>query len=165
MKVIQVKTVKKQRLGAPLFTGKVVRQSPVTDDEGSDLSIDYVHFPKGVRNKFHKHANDQVLIVTRGNGLVSTKDKVYKVKKGDIIWTPAGEPHYHGAGPNSSFSHISVTRSHTKLTQVHYICTGGCEGVSEQPGTCQAQTCLKYGEPLTECSCIDGRHQEENKKD
>lgn len=53
MKVVNIKMVVKQTLGAPLFTGKVTRQSPVTDNEGSDLSIDYVHFPKGVHNKFH----------------------------------------------------------------------------------------------------------------
>ena len=41
---------------------------------------------------------------------------------------------------------------------MHYICTGGCKGESETPGTCQAETCAKYGEPLTECSCTDGAH-------
>lgn len=118
MKVVKVKKVKKQRLGAPLFTGNVVRQSPVTDDEGSDLSIDYVHFPKGVHNKFHKHANDQVLIVTEGTGFVETKNKRVTLKKGDVVWTPAGEVHRHGASRGSKFTHISVTRAGTKLTQV-----------------------------------------------
>ena len=80
MKVVNIKNVSKQHLGEPLFTGKVIRQSPVTDDEGSDLSIDYVHFPNGVRNKFHKHANDQVLIIIRGRGIVATKKKKFKVK-------------------------------------------------------------------------------------
>ncbi len=41
----------------------------------------------------------------------------------------------------------------------HYICTGGCEGVSETPGTCQAETCPKHGQPLTECECADGKHE------
>lgn len=118
MKIVNIETVKKQHLGQPLFTGDVVRQSPITDDEGSDLSIDYVHFPKGVHNKFHKHSNDQVLIVTKGKGIVATKNKTYRVKKGDVIWTPASEVHWHGATQGSEFTHISVTHSHTKLTQV-----------------------------------------------
>lgn len=118
MKVVDVRKVKKQFLGPPLFTGKVVRQSPVTDNEGSQLSIDYVHFPKGVRNKFHKHSNDQVLIVTSGKGFVATKKKKVKVEKGDVVWAPAGELHWHGAAPGSNFTHISVTRGKTKLTQV-----------------------------------------------
>ena len=45
----------------------------------------------------------------------------------------------------------------------HYICTGGCEGVSDTPGTCQAKTCPKHGKPLTECDCSDARHEAETK--
>lgn len=117
MKVINIKKVKKQKLYNPLFTGEVIRQSPVTDDEGSQLSIDYVHFPKGVRNKFHKHSNDQVLIVIKGTGFVATKKKKVKIKVGDVVWAHKGEEHWHGATNDSDFSHISVTRAKTKLTQ------------------------------------------------
>lgn len=42
----------------------------------------------------------------------------------------------------------------------HYICTGGCQGVAEKPGTCQTEGCLKHKHPLTECGCKDGKHQE-----
>ncbi len=118
MKIINIKKVKKQHLHKPFFTGEAVRQSPVTDNEGSDLSIDYVHFPKNVRNKFHKHSNDQVLIVIKGEGMVVTRNKKAKVKKGDVVWAPKGEEHWHGATSNSDFSHISVTRARTKLTQI-----------------------------------------------
>ncbi len=118
MKIINIKNVRKQQLGPPLFTGEVVRQSPVTDNEGSDLSIDYVHFPKGVRNKFHKHSKDQVLIVIKGRGIVATKNQKAEVKEGDIAWAPRGEEHWHGASSDSEFSHISVTKAHTKITQV-----------------------------------------------
>ncbi len=118
MKIVNIKNTKTEEMHKPLFTGKVTRQSPVTDNEGSDLSIDYIHFPKAVRNKFHKHSNDQVLIVIKGQGIVETKEKIFKVKKGDVIWTRAHEVHRHGAGPNSSFSHISVAKAHTKLTQI-----------------------------------------------
>ena len=117
MKIINLKKVVKQKLFKPLFTAAVTRQSPVNDKEGSQLSIDYVHFPKGVRNKFHKHANDQVLIVLKGEGFVVTKKQKVKVKEGDVIWAPKGEEHWHGAAPDSDFSHISVTPAHTKLTQ------------------------------------------------
>jgi hypothetical protein len=41
---------------------------------------------------------------------------------------------------------------------MHYICTGGCEGVSDKEGTCQAETCPKHGQPLTPCDCTDGKH-------
>ncbi len=118
MKAINIKTVPKQVLGAPLFTGEVTRQSPVVDREGSQLSVDYVHFPKGVRNKLHKHSNDQVLIIIKGSGIVATKDQKAVVKEGDVVWAPAGEEHWHGATEESDFSHISITLAHTALTQI-----------------------------------------------
>ncbi len=40
----------------------------------------------------------------------------------------------------------------------HYICTGGCEGVSEKSGVCNAEDCEKHHEPLEECACLDGKH-------
>ncbi|MEK9173092.1 MAG: hypothetical protein AAB594_00780 [Patescibacteria group bacterium] len=40
----------------------------------------------------------------------------------------------------------------------HYICRGGCEGVSDKPGTCQAEICPSYEQPLESCSCEDEKH-------
>lgn len=40
----------------------------------------------------------------------------------------------------------------------HYICTGGCKGVSETPGTCNAEGCAKHNHPLETCDCTDGKH-------
>ena len=118
MKVVHLKNVKPAKGGPPLFTGDVTLQSPFADVPAADLSITYVHFPKGVRNKFHTHSNDQVLIVTKGKGVVATKEKEEHVTEGDIIWVPKGEIHWHGAGKSGDFTHISVTRSKTKLQQI-----------------------------------------------
>lgn len=42
----------------------------------------------------------------------------------------------------------------------HYICTGACKGETDDPnvGTCQAETCDKFGQPLVACDCEDGTH-------
>ncbi|OGD32615.1 hypothetical protein A3C91_01995 [Candidatus Azambacteria bacterium RIFCSPHIGHO2_02_FULL_52_12] len=40
----------------------------------------------------------------------------------------------------------------------HYICTGGCGGVSDKPGVCQDENCPKHGMPLDQCGCTDGSH-------
>lgn len=40
----------------------------------------------------------------------------------------------------------------------HYICTGGCMGVSDKPGLCQAKNCPKHKHPLELCDCKDGKH-------
>lgn len=115
MKLFHLKTVKKNKIGAPIFTGTVVRQSPFADTKNADVSVDYIYFPKGVKNNFHKHSNDQVLIMTKGRGIIATKSKKIRVKPGDVVWIPAGEVHWHGADANSSFTHISVTRSGTTI--------------------------------------------------
>lgn len=44
----------------------------------------------------------------------------------------------------------------------HYICTGGCDGQSSNPGVCQAEDCKKEGEPLIPCVCEDDLHEEAN---
>ena len=119
MKIINIKDVLKEEFtDLPLFTGRIMRQSPLKDITSSDLSVDYINFAKGVKNKLHMHSNDQVLIVTKGRGIIATEEKKFKIKEGDIIWVPAGEKHWHGAVPGSKFTHISITKAHSKLTQL-----------------------------------------------
>lgn len=48
-----------------------------------------------------------------------------------------------------------------KYMEKHYICTGGCQGVSDKLGVCQAEDCPDYQKPLKECNCEDGLHGEE----
>lgn len=40
----------------------------------------------------------------------------------------------------------------------HYVCTGGCGGVSAKPGVCAAPDCPHHGKPLEPCDCADGTH-------
>ena len=47
----------------------------------------------------------------------------------------------------------------------HYVCTGGCGGVSQVPGVCQAPDCSKHNHQLVECNCTDGKHAEAFEKD
>ena len=47
----------------------------------------------------------------------------------------------------------------------HYICTGGCKGVSDKPGVCQAEGCPDYQKPLKECNCEDGLHGQTDKQE
>ncbi|MEI8129945.1 MAG: hypothetical protein WCG55_00365 [bacterium] len=44
----------------------------------------------------------------------------------------------------------------------HYICTGGCKGISLTPGTCQAESCAKHGQPLEACHCQSEGHDEKS---
>jgi hypothetical protein len=40
----------------------------------------------------------------------------------------------------------------------HYVCTGGCGGVSDKPGVCQTASCPLHHHELKPCDCTDGKH-------
>ncbi len=117
MRVLKINEIPKEPLINPLFTGSdVTRQSIVSDSK--DLSVGIVNFGKGVRNKFHMHSGDQVLIITAGKGIVATEGEKKVVTVGEIVVFPAGEKHWHGATTDSEFSHIVITRAGVKMTQL-----------------------------------------------
>jgi len=118
MKVIKVSQVPKINGSGRLFTGPVTRQSILTDEECKQFVVRQVNFSKGVRNKFHTHTCDQVLIVTSGKGVCATEKEEVTVVPGDVILFPAGEKHWHGATSDSDFSHIFVTGAENKTTQI-----------------------------------------------
>ncbi len=47
---------------------------------------------------------------------------------------------------------------HSPHSMSHYCCTGGCQGVSGVPGTCQAKDCADYKKPLKKCDCTSPKH-------
>ncbi len=42
----------------------------------------------------------------------------------------------------------------------HYVCSGSCQKVSDDPGVCQNPDCSSYNQPLKECNCSDNKHKE-----
>jgi len=86
----------------------VTRQVLVPDSK--EFNVNIVTFGKGVRNKFHAHDGEQILIVTVGKGIVATEEEERVVTPGDVILFSAGEKHWHGATEDSEFSHLYVTR-------------------------------------------------------
>jgi len=109
MKIVKMSEVSKEPVVHPLFTERdVTRQVLVPDSK--EFNVNIVNFGKGVRNKFHAHDGEQILIVTAGKGIVATDNEQRVVTEGDVILFPAGEKHWHGATEDSEFSHIFVTR-------------------------------------------------------
>jgi len=69
-----------------------------------------VTFEPGARTGWHTHPLGQILIVTAGAGRVQRwGDQVEEIRQGDVVWTPPGQKHWHGAAPNSSMAHIAIT--------------------------------------------------------
>ena len=107
MHVVRIADVPKQRAGGPLFTSEEVFAQQLSPG-GSQFASRVVTFGAGTRNKLHTHESAQVLIVTQGKGYVATETEQREVTVGDVIFFAAGEPHWHGAGPDSEFAHIYV---------------------------------------------------------
>ena len=118
MKVVKVSQVPVEAAGGRLFTGAVTRQPLIRGEESKQFVMSQINFSAGVRNKFHTHTSDQVLIVTSGKGICATEQEERTVFPGDVILFPAGEKHWHGATPDSAFSHIFVTGPDSTTTQI-----------------------------------------------
>jgi quercetin dioxygenase-like cupin family protein len=54
----------------------------------------------------------QTLIVTTGTGWIQQWDgQKQSIKPGDVIWTPPGVKHWHGATDGSAMTHIAIQDS------------------------------------------------------
>ena len=97
------------RTSAAIFVGgRVVGHTIVGPEMNAYYNFTSVSFDAGARTKFHAHTSDQILYATDGTGIVADEDQEIEIKPGDTAWIPAGEKHWHGATPDSSFSHISL---------------------------------------------------------
>jgi quercetin dioxygenase-like cupin family protein len=92
------------------FTGRVTVTPLFGANEHSNASAGQVEFMPGARSNWHTHPAGQTLIVTSGSGWVQQEggEKI-EIKPGDVIWTPPGVKHWHGAAATSSLTHIAVT--------------------------------------------------------
>lgn len=118
MQLIKPGEIAQEPYVTPLFTGPVTMQSIVDGRLSKNFSIRQVNFGRGVRNKFHSHSIEQVLIVTEGKGIVATESEELVVRPGDTVFIPAGEKHWHGATEESTFSHLYVMSPAQETTQL-----------------------------------------------
>ncbi len=102
-------------IGAPndAFAQYFIGQSYLAPVSTEQVGIFNVTFEPGCRNNWHIHHADkgggQILICVAGRGYYQEwgKDAV-EMKPGDCINIPAGVKHWHGAAPDSWFSHLAV---------------------------------------------------------
>jgi quercetin dioxygenase-like cupin family protein len=94
---------------AEYFSGRVNVDPLFTAHAPSQASGAYVTFEPGARSAWHSHPVGQTLIVTAGIGRIqSWGGKVQVIRTGDVIWTPPGVKHWHGASPTMAMTHIAV---------------------------------------------------------
>jgi quercetin dioxygenase-like cupin family protein len=95
---------------AQWFTGDVYIDSIARGQAGSRLNVGAVHFTPGARTAWHSHAGGQTLYVTEGRGLIQSRgENTCEIRPGDVVLTPDGEEHWHGATPDHFMTHISMT--------------------------------------------------------
>ena len=75
--------------------------------------IGNVTFEPGCRNNWHIHhaksGGGQILLCTAGRGYYQEWGKEPReLNPGDVVNIPAGVKHWHGAAPDSWFSHVAV---------------------------------------------------------
>jgi len=94
------------------FTGSVRIDPLFQPKEPSRTSVAYVTFEPGAHTAWHTHPLGQILIVTAGTGWVQQEGgEKQEIKPGDVIWTPPGVKHWHGATATNGMTHIAITES------------------------------------------------------
>ena len=95
---------------AEWFTGDVYIDGIVEPRGSSQLNVGAVHFTPGARSAWHSHQGGQTLYVTEGRGLVQSRgEPIVELHGGDVVWTPDGEEHWHGAAHDHFMTHLSLT--------------------------------------------------------
>jgi quercetin dioxygenase-like cupin family protein len=92
------------------FSGAVefamLREAP--DASVPDVAL--VEFHDGATTHWHSHPGGQLLWSVGGTGMVGTEqDGAVQLAPGELVETPAGEIHWHGAAPGSDAQLLALT--------------------------------------------------------
>jgi len=106
---------------AETFTGEVSVTPLFGTVDGRNSSSAEVTFSPCARSAWHTHPGGQTLIVTAGTGWVQEwgQDR-QQLNPGDVVWTPPGVKHWHGAAESSALTHIAI-QEHVDGTAVNWL--------------------------------------------
>lgn len=92
------------------FTGDV-QVKPLFGVNGHrNVGAGQVTFAACARSAWHTHPAGQTLVVTSGTGWIQEwGGKKQQINAGDVIWTPPGIKHWHGATTSGDMTHIAIT--------------------------------------------------------
>jgi quercetin dioxygenase-like cupin family protein len=103
------------------FLGKVILHDISKDIDIKGQKVYYAGFRNGARTKVHYHESGQILVVTKGKGMLvlyrKSGPKYNKtgirpvtrssLQAGDIVYIPKKILHWHGALARNDFVHIA----------------------------------------------------------
>jgi quercetin dioxygenase-like cupin family protein len=91
------------------YTGVGIAEMLFRANDSSDLTAAEVSFEPGARTAWHNHPAGQYLIITAGVGWVQVRGEEKRtVRAGDVVWTPPGVFHWHGATATQSMRHLAI---------------------------------------------------------
>lgn len=83
--------------------------APLTHNAKLGVPMHNVTFEPGCRNNWHSHTGGQILVCTAGRGFYQERGKAARaLRPGDVEEIAPDVVHWHGAAPDSWFSHIAV---------------------------------------------------------
>lgn len=100
---------------ADYFIGNAYVKMLVPNDEILNTAVGNVVFEPGARNNWHTHPGGQILIVTQGTGYYQEVGKpIQLLQVGDVVNIQPEIKHWHGASPDSEFTHIAISTNTEK---------------------------------------------------
>ena len=95
------------------FAKYFIGQSYLAPLSTQQVGIYNVTFEPGCRNNWHihhaKNGGGQILVCVAGHGYYQEWGKLaQELRPGDVVNIPVGVKHWHGAAPDSWFSHLAV---------------------------------------------------------
>ena len=81
----------------------------LTDNKDLNVPMSNVTFEPGCRNNWHSHTGGQILIAVSGVGYYQERGKASRrLLPGDVVEIAPDIEHWHGAAPDSWFSHLAI---------------------------------------------------------
>lgn len=127
MVITRAGTQPSSRGPAATFTGSVVVTPLFAATESTRAAAASVSFEPCARSAWHTHPAGQTLVVTSGVGWIQEwGGSKREIRAGDVIWTPPGVKHWHGASATSPMTHMAI-QEHVNGKVVEWL-----EQVSEE---------------------------------
>ena len=113
-----VKKGREKSMNKDYFRGNVKMIEILHNENSSQYEMYHVFFLNNAITTIHYHETEQILIGTKGKGIVCTlkenfveniskPEKVFIIEEGDVVSIPANVFHFHGSFSEKEFSHLA----------------------------------------------------------
>ena len=110
---------KGEKITSNNFAGTAYLYMMGAKDTTLHASFGNVTFEPKARTNWHSHPGGQVLFITEGKGYYQAKGEPARLLlKGDVVEIPRNVVHWHGAAPDSEFTHIAVSLNRSEERRV-----------------------------------------------